>query len=135
MKNMAAKNYLPTFQDSLPVFVGELRDLLFSSQREAATYFCLDRSRISCYETGKSTPNIGYLTSLVRLLAGRAEDEPAAQQMLLQEINKIMGKDLGYPKIRFKDWDMLCQNAEMYLSQQRAKREHKISSKNILGGL
>lgn len=112
--------YLPTYQNDLPVFVGELRDCLFSSQEEAAAYFHLDRSRISRYETGNSTPKIGYVAGLVQLLAEQTGNKPEVQQHLLREVNKIVASR-HYRKRHFQDWSALCQAAEEY----RAKQRHK----------
>jgi hypothetical protein len=118
---------LPTYQDDLSVFVGQLRDLLFSSQEEAAAYFHLDRSRISRYETGHSTPKVGYVAGLVQLIAQREGNEPEVQRLLLQEINKVV-VSRHYGKSRFRDWEALCHAADAYLAKQRAKHAKKAPS-------
>lgn len=118
---------LPTYQDDLGVFVGELRDLLFSSQEETAAYFHLDRSRISRYETGHSTPKIGYVAGLAELIAQREGNNPEVQQVLLQEINQVVVSH-HYGKSRFRDWEALCHAADAYLAKQQAKRAPKVSS-------
>lgn len=58
-----------TFDNNLEVFLGELRDFLFSSQEVAGRYFHLHRSRISRYETGNSNPKPGYVAGLIQQLA------------------------------------------------------------------
>lgn len=114
---------LPTFKDNLALFVGELRDLLFSSQAETGTYFHLDRAQISRYETGKSIPKLGYVAGLIQLLAERSGNDPEVQRDLLQEMNKVAASR-HYHKRRFQDWPALCQVAEKYLAKQRQKTAH-----------
>jgi len=123
--------YLPTYQDSLAVFVGELRDLLFASQEEAAAYFGLDRSRISRYESDRATPKIGYLAGLVCLLAERRDNDPAVQQTLLSEINRAIRRH--YRRGRFADWDDVCQTAAAYLAQQQARQTARPDSQKSDG--
>jgi transcriptional regulator with XRE-family HTH domain len=118
---------LPTYQDDLPIFVGQLRDLLFSSQEETAAYFHLDRSRISRYETGRSTPKIGYVAGLAQLIAQREGNGPQVQQVLFQEINKVV-VSRHYAKSRFRNWEALCDAAEAYLAERRAKHAKKAPS-------
>ncbi|MEJ2555991.1 MAG: NB-ARC domain-containing protein [Anaerolineae bacterium] len=118
---------LPTYQDDLAVFVGQLRDLLFSSQEETAAYFHLDRSRISRYETGRSTPKIGYVAGLAQLIAQREGNVPEVQQALFQEINKVV-VSRHYGKSRFRNWEALCDTADAYLAERRAKHAARISS-------
>jgi transcriptional regulator with XRE-family HTH domain len=118
---------LPTYQDDLAIFVGQLRDLLFSSQEETAAYFHLDRSRISRYETGRSTPKIGYVAGLAQLIAQREGNGPEVQQVLLQEINKVV-VSRHYGKSRFRNWEALCDTADAYLAKRRAKRAPRVSS-------
>ena len=131
IEQMSNAPYLPTYQNDVAAFIGELRDLLFTSQKEAAAYFHLDRSRISRYESGNSTPNIGYLACLVQLLAERADNEPEAQQLLLQEVNKAVVRP-PYRKSRFRDWAALSGTAEAYLTQQRAKSVTKPQTTPVL---
>jgi transcriptional regulator with XRE-family HTH domain len=118
---------LPTYQDDLAAFVGQLRDLLFSSQEETAAYFHLDRSRISRYETGRSTPKIGYVAGLAQLIAQREGNGPEVQQVLLQEINQVV-VSYHYAKSRFRNWQALCDTADAYLAKQRTKRAKKAPS-------
>ena len=113
---------IPGYQNDLSIFIGELRDLLFASQEEAAAYFYLNRSRISRYEDAKAKdkPQVGYVASLACLLSARNNNAPETQQTLLQEINKVARQD--YRRRKFRDWEGLCQTADAYLSKQRARR-------------
>lgn len=110
----------PTYQGNLAVFIGELRDLLFSSQEEAATYFHLDRSRISRYESNKATPKLGYIAGLARLLAERYDDTPDIRQSLLKEVNQVIRH--RYRHGRFQDWEALCRSSDAYLAVRRKKQ-------------
>lgn len=111
---------MPIYRDNLSIFVGELRDLLFSSQEETAAYFYLDRAQISRYETGKSKPKSGYLAALAQLISTRSEDDPKIQEQLLRELNRAIPRH--YRKSKFRDWPSLNQAADDYLLAQRDRQ-------------
>jgi len=113
---------VPGYRNDLSVFIGELRDLLFKSQEEAAAYFYLNRSRISRYEDAKAKdkPKIGYLAELACLLTERNNNDPQTRQALLEEINKAARRD--YRRGRFEAWTDLRQSAGVYMDKQRARR-------------
>lgn len=117
--------HLPTYQENLAIFVGELRDKLFSSQEETAAYFCLDRGQISRYESGKSTPKLGYLAGLAQLMAKRSDNDPQIQARLLQEVNRAIKRH--YRKGKFQDWPALSKAADGYLLAQRDRQAKKAS--------
>ncbi|MBV7334281.1 hypothetical protein KFU94_39805 [Chloroflexi bacterium TSY] len=118
--------HLPTYRsEEFPPFLLQLRALLFDTQQEAADHFGLDRTRISRYETGAVTPRIGYMAELARLIAGRAQSSAPTEQFLLEQLNLAIEEQ--YRMSRFGDWSMICQTADDYLAQQRAKQEKKVA--------
>jgi hypothetical protein len=109
----------PHYLNDLPGFVGDLRSLLFSSQRKAAAYFRVSRPTITRYENGTHLPPPGYVACLARLLAKRQEETIALtyQETLLKEVNRAIHNN--YEDTLFRDWDELCEVAEEYLAQRQ----------------
>lgn len=114
----------PIYQDGLAIFLGELRDRVFTSQAEAADYFCLNRSRITRYENQAASdkPKAGYLAELARLVADSVPppaDRAEIRLQLLHEINQALRYD--YHHRPFKSWPDLVEAAEAYMARQREK--------------
>ncbi|MCB0211830.1 MAG: hypothetical protein KDJ52_20995 [Anaerolineae bacterium] len=116
-----AKRPLPGYKDNLPLFLSQLRDYLLLSQDDVADHFCFDRSRVSRYENSrtKDQPKLGYLAGLACLAADQANNDHSVQNHLLKAINEAIRHH--YSQRRFATWDDLRQEANSYLSKQRAK--------------
>ena len=114
---------LPTYQKDLALFTFHLREALSLRQEEVAAHFYLDRSRISKYENGKTDdkPRAGYLAGLAVLIAEQADDQPAAQHLLLKAVNEAI--HYHYRQRRFQNWAALAGKTNAYLANQRAKFE------------
>ena len=121
---MADFSRLPYYQGSISVFANKLRALLFSSQKESADYFQVDRSRIARYENETDDePPLGYITYLAKLVAERMKSEPTIEQFLFREVNKA--QEDCYQMLPFVDWGMLCDYADTYLEQQYERSLYK----------
>jgi WD40 repeat protein len=119
---VAETNPLPRFADSLPIFVGDLRAWVFTSQVKAGRYFGLTHATISRYENGHITPQLGYLACLARLATERlALNDQAVenyQKTLLQEVNKALRWCYAGEK-PFRDWSELCSVAEDFIAERQ----------------
>ena len=112
---------LPAYQDDLSVFVSQLREYLLFSQEKLAAHFYLDRSRLSRYENNrvKDKPRPGYLAGLAQLVVEYAGNRPEEQQQLLMAVNEAIRRHYSQP--RFPNWKALCDTAEAYRTEQRAR--------------
>lgn len=127
---------IPRFDDSLAVFVADLRSWVFPSQVKAAQYFHLTHSTISRYENNRLTPQLGYIAHLAHLFidqsttnqsapGDRQQSEDAevarARQMLLEQVN--LAVRWCYPGERpFQDWNELIATGTAYLEDPSAER-------------
>lgn len=119
---------LPIYQDGLAIFLGELRDRVFTSQADAADYFGLNRSRITRYESHANSdkPQVGYLAELARLVAENfppPADRAEVRHKLLHAVNQALRSD--YHRRPFKSWPDLVEVAEAYMTRQREKSLQK----------
>jgi hypothetical protein len=131
VESMESQNTWPEFgqRETPQGYAEKLRTRVFDTQAEAARYFGVHRATIGGYEKpeyegGRSTiPPLGYLASLVVLLVERnmgkpasAEEMAAAQEFLLRQINKLLGKHSAAYKYRtsLKDWEELHGEADKY---------------------
>lgn len=88
---LAHSQPLPEFNESLALFLGDLRAWVFSSQVKAARHFGLTHTTVSRYESGQLRPPLGYVAELARLLAGREEAGSGVMQgALLDEVNRVV---------------------------------------------
>ena len=115
---------LPVFTEhQLASFVYQLRDRCFGTQGAAGKHFRLHASTISRNESTGEIPQLGYIAELVRQVAARAEDEAAAQQHLLAEINKLIRPH--YHARRITDWLTLSQLADDYMAKRRRAKQDR----------
>ncbi len=94
----------PQYEDSLGVFCGDLRSLLFNSQREAAGYFGVARPTINRYEAGRYPAPVAYIAALIYLVVEAQEeaDREEYRKRLLQGVNQAI-RDYHTDEI-FQDW-------------------------------
>lgn len=116
---------------NLAEYLKDLRIYLFKTQQEAANCFHLHRTTISRYENEDNPlipPEVDYVAGLLKLNVEKVEREQPEkganyidliQQEALNEVNQII-RDYYPHTSKIKDWNRLCQHAEIYLANHSA---------------
>ncbi|MCB9105464.1 MAG: hypothetical protein H6633_14680 [Anaerolineales bacterium] len=113
---MPRPNTLPTYNDDLAGFAGILRTTVFTSQRQAADYFHLNRSTVVRYENEDLKPSLGYLACLVRLVAEKRDRSETDRRHLLTQLNRAI--QYHYQDVPFQTWPELAAVADAYLTER-----------------
>lgn len=109
---LARSQPLPEFDESLALFLGDLRAWVFSSQVKAARHFGLTHTTVSRYESGQLRPPLGYVAELSRLLAEKeGASGEAARRALLNEVNKVV-RQCYVDEKPFASWQALEQGSQ-----------------------
>jgi TIR domain len=127
---------LPKFEsDEDPAdFAIKLRLAIFETQSAAASYLLVNPGTISKYESGATTPPLGYLASLSRLLLAQSDqamlsdaERTAQQQFLLTQIKELIRwfPDKYKRQVPFSDWVQLYAAADHYESKRLWTSTHQ----------
>jgi transcriptional regulator with XRE-family HTH domain len=123
---------LPKFgRDEDPAdFAVKLRLTVFRTQGATARYYSVTRGTISRYESGATTPPLGYLASLSRSLLTKDDgtklsdaEQAARQQHLLAQIKELVRlfPDKYKLQVAFSNWEQLCKEADLYESKHSGR--------------